>query len=89
MEFLEEHSIEVLVADKSGAAPDVDRLLVELGNEATAIPFYAIYPGDGRPPITFRDVPLTPAKLLTKLAEAVSPPDAASRDAQTSDDSRL
>jgi hypothetical protein len=82
--YLEEHNIQVLVADKSDTAPEIDQLMVELGNEATAIPFYAIYPGDGRPPITFSDVPLTQEKLLNKLEEAISPAEAVSRGARTS-----
>ena len=40
-------------ADKTQESPEIDQLLVELGNTGRGIPFYAVYPGRGGDPITF------------------------------------
>lgn len=56
-------------ADKTNKSPAIDDLLVELGNQAKAIPFFAIFPGDGGPPITYAG-PLTQGKVLEMLEEA-------------------
>ena len=56
-------------ADKSGEAPDVDQLLVELGNHAKAIPFLAIYPAGGGQPITLSGL-VTQDQVLDALTQA-------------------
>lgn len=56
-------------ADKTNKSPMIDDLLVELGNEAKAIPFFAIFPGDGGRPIVHPG-PLTQGKVLEMLEEA-------------------
>ena len=58
----------MLKADKSQPNPDVDALLEELGNSATAIPYYALF----RPhqePVHFNGVFLTPGSFLDRFAE--------------------
>lgn len=58
----------MLKADKSQEAPEVDALLVELGNSATAIPYYAMF----RPkeePVHFNGVFLTAGSFLDRLAQ--------------------
>ena len=58
-----------LKADKTGDAPEVDQLLVELGNSGRAIPFLAIYPADGGRPITLEG-PITPWQVFSALNKA-------------------
>jgi thiol:disulfide interchange protein len=70
--FLAENNIEVLVADLTESAPEIDELMVTLGNTGKAIPFYAIYPADGAEPITFSDVPLRQQTLLGYLKQAIT-----------------
>ena len=71
--FLNQHGIQFLVADKTTPSPEIDDLLVELGNTIKAVPFYAIFPGDGRAPIVFNDVPLLEDTLIDRLEAAVLP----------------
>ena len=68
-----DNEVTMLIADKTKPSPEIDALLRDLGNAATAIPFYAIYPGDGREPIRLNDVPLLQESLLDKLKAAVTP----------------
>ena len=70
--FLEANNVEVLVADLTEQAPEIDELMVTLGNTGKAIPFYAIYPAGGGEPITFSDVPLRQQTLLGYLKKAVA-----------------
>jgi thiol:disulfide interchange protein len=70
--FLEENNVEVLVADLTEPAPEIDELMVTLGNTGKGIPFYAIYPAGGGEPITFSDVPLRQKTLLGYLKQAVA-----------------
>lgn len=70
--FLEENNVEVLVADLTEPAPEIDELMMTLGNTGKAIPFYAIFPADGGEPITFSDVPLRQKTLLGYLKQAVT-----------------
>ena len=41
-EFITNNNIVAIKADKTTDSPDIDALLVKLGNHAKAIPFYAI-----------------------------------------------
>ena len=70
--FLEANNVEVLVADLTEQAPEIDELMVTLGNIGKGIPFYAIYPAGGGEPITFSDVPLRQQTLLGYLKQAVA-----------------
>lgn len=49
--LVDENGVITLRADKTGHAPEVDRLLVELGNSHRNIPYLAIYPAGGGSPI--------------------------------------
>lgn len=70
--FLEDNNVELLVADLTEPAPEIDELMVSLGNTGKAIPFYAIFPAGGGEPITFSDVPLRQQTLLAYLKQAVA-----------------
>ncbi len=63
-----------LKADKTQrtgpAVEEVDRLLVELGNDAKAIPYYAVYPIDGGEPIVFGGRLITEAEVIEALERA-------------------
>jgi thiol:disulfide interchange protein DsbD len=72
-DFISAHGIQFLIADKTKPSPEIDALLVELGNTIKAVPFYAIFPGDGRDPIVFNDVPLLEDTLIDRLEMAVDP----------------
>jgi thiol:disulfide interchange protein len=67
--LVEENDVVAIKADKTNSRPDIDQLLVELGNDGAVIPFLAIYPGDGSDPITI-DGPLTQQMVLDALKEA-------------------
>jgi thiol:disulfide interchange protein len=58
-----------LKADKTQASPEIDKLLVELGNAGRVIPFYAIYPGRGGDPITFGGL-ISQQQVLDALEQA-------------------
>lgn len=66
---VEENGIVTLVADKTRDNEEVDQLLIALGNEAKATPFYAIFPADGRPPITLGGQ-ITEGQIIEALREA-------------------
>jgi len=56
-------------ADKTQKSPEIDQLLVELGNAGRVIPYYAIYPGHGGDPITFGGL-ITKQQVLDALEKA-------------------
>jgi thiol:disulfide interchange protein DsbD len=66
---MQKNGVVAIKADKTQPAPEIDKLLVELGNTGKAIPFVAIYPGDGGEPITL-DGFLTQSQILEALEEA-------------------
>jgi len=69
--FITDHKIVALKADKTKDSPEIDALLVKLGNRAKAIPFYAIYPA-GRPekPILLDGV-FGSGRIIKALEQAV------------------
>ena len=67
--YMRENGIVGLIADKTEEAPEIDRLMLELGHSSLGIPLYALYPSDGRPPIVFSGL-LTEGTLLDRLREA-------------------
>lgn len=67
---MEENNIQVLVAD-IGRNPKLTDLLDALGGAGRPIPFYAVYPANGGPPITFDDIPLTQGVLIRHLQDAL------------------
>lgn len=67
--LVKKNDVIALKADKTQPAPDVDALLLELGNAGRAIPFVAIYPADGGPPKTM-DGLITQEQVLEALKQA-------------------
>ena len=66
---VKENGVVAIRADKTRTSPEVDALLVELGNTGRGIPFLAIYPGNGDEPILF-DGLITQQMVLDALAAA-------------------
>ena len=64
-----ELKVVTLKADKTQKSPEIDQLLLELGNAGRVIPFYAIYPGRGGEPITFGGL-ITQQRVLDALQQA-------------------
>ncbi len=58
-----------LKADKTQKNPEIDKLMVELGNKGRVIPFYAIYPKNGGEPITL-DGLISQQQVLDALEKA-------------------
>ena len=73
--FVEERGIVTLRADKTRPAPEVDRLLEQLGNKSGSIPFYAIFPaGSPNKPILLDGVYTSPAPFLEAFEKATAAP---------------
>ena len=70
--FVEANDIVMMKADKTRKSdwPEIDELLITLGNPSRQIPFYAIFPA-GRPnePIVMAGVYTSPAALIKTLKE--------------------
>jgi len=66
--FIEANDIVTLKADKTQDAPEVDELLLRLGNKSRSIPFYAIFPAR-RPnkPILLDGLFASPEPILSAL----------------------
>ncbi len=71
--WIRQNGVVAMKADKTQESPDIDQLLVELGNTGRGIPFYAIYPGRGGEPITF-DGLITQQQVLDALEAGGSRP---------------
>lgn len=65
--YFEERGVVTLKADFTESLPEGDELLKSLGNEATAIPYYAYYPQGAKSPVHFNGLFLTPQSFLDKL----------------------
>lgn len=69
--FVQENDIATLRADKTHGAPEVDELLVRLGNKNKQIPFIAIFPaGNPNKPILLDGVFVSPRPVIEALKEA-------------------
>ena len=72
--FVEANDIVMMKADKTKKSdwPEIDELLISLGNPSRQIPFYAIFPA-GRPnePILMNGVFASPAAFIRKLKETI------------------
>ena len=66
---VEQLGVITLKADKTQSNPEIDKLLVELGNKGRVIPFYAVYPGGGGDPITFGGF-ISQQRVLDALEQA-------------------
>jgi thiol:disulfide interchange protein len=67
--WVRDHGVVAIKADKTHNPPEIDQLLMELGNAGRVIPFYAIYPGRGGDPITFGGL-ITQQQVLDALEQA-------------------
>lgn len=69
--YVEEHGIIALRADKQHQAVEVNRLLEQLGNKSGAIPFYAIFPaGSPNKPILLDGVFTSPKPFIEAFKKA-------------------
>lgn len=69
--YVEENGIITLRADKTRPAPEVDRLLEQLGNKSGSIPFYAVFPaGSPNKPILLDGVFTSPKPFLDAFEKA-------------------
>lgn len=68
-DLIAKNGVIAVEADKTQRRPDIDELLVELGNQGRGIPFYAVFPGRGGDPITF-DGLISRQQVLDALQEA-------------------
>ena len=69
--FVVENGIATLRADKTRSAPEVDDLLVRLGNKNQQIPFLAVFPaGNPNRPILLDGVINSPEPVLEALRKA-------------------
>lgn len=69
--FVVENGIATLRADKTRSAPEVDDLLVRLGNKNRQIPFLAVFPaGNPNRPILLDGVFTSPKPVLEALRKA-------------------
>lgn len=64
--WVESNDVIVLKADKSNDSPEVDQLLLELGNSSKAIPYYALLQSDTSP-VHFNGVFLSPGLFLDQV----------------------
>ncbi len=65
-----------MVADISQGTPkpikdEAFKLLGDLGNPIHAIPYYALFPADGSPPVIIGDAQLGQATLIKRLESAI------------------
>ena len=67
--YLDENNVVPMKADMTRKSPAIEQMLEELGHKTKAIPYIAIFPGDGSPPITYAGI-LTQAKILELLDSA-------------------
>jgi thiol:disulfide interchange protein len=67
--LVEQNGVIAMRADKTDNAPDVDQLLIELGNESRSIPYLIIYPADGSEPVKMAG-PVSQTRVLRELEKA-------------------
>jgi thiol:disulfide interchange protein len=67
--WIRQNGVVAIRADKTQTSPEIDQLLVELGNTGRGIPYYAVFPGRGGEPITF-DGLITQQQVLDALEQA-------------------
>lgn len=71
-QWVESNDVIVLKADKSKDSPEVDQLLLELGNSSKAIPYYALMRQDATP-VHFNGVFLSPSLFLDQIGTVNTP----------------
>ncbi len=67
--LVQQNRVVTIRADKTRHNPEIDALLVELGNPGRGIPYYAFYPGRGGDPITL-DGLISQQQVLDALRRA-------------------
>ena len=65
--YFEEKGVVTLKADFTDYSPEISEILKQLGNEATAIPYYAYFRQGEKAPVHFNGLFLTPQSFLDKL----------------------
>ena len=73
--FVEANDIVMMKADKTKKSdwPEIDELLISLGNPSRQIPFYAIFPaGRANRPIVMDGLYASPDAFIKKLEEAAA-----------------
>lgn len=70
--YFDDQGVITLKADFTDYSPEISEILKQLGNEATAIPYYAYYGKGDTKPVHFNGLFLTPQSFLDKLEEQVS-----------------
>lgn len=68
-ELVNKLKVKPLIADMTRDFPEANELLSELGNTEKAIPYLAIYPGDGRDPIILEG-PILQGQIVDALNQA-------------------
>ena len=69
-QWVESNDVIVLKADKSSDSPEVDQLLLELGNSSKAIPYYALLRPD-ESPVHFNGVFRSPSLFLDQMLSLI------------------
>lgn len=67
--WVKQNGVVTMKADFTNKDPVIAEALTELGNVGLGLPFYAIYPADGGPPIVF-DGLVSKRRILDELAKA-------------------
>ena len=67
--LVDQYRVKTLKADNTHDAPEVEKLLVELGNINKQIPYLVIYPPNGRKPIILNG-PILQSDVTSALQEA-------------------
>ena len=67
---VESQGIVVMKADKTEPSPEIDNLLIEFGNSATAIPYYAVY-RPNEEPVHFQGNFLSPTGFMAKAGISI------------------
>lgn len=67
---VESQGIVVMKADKTDPSPEIDNLLIEFGNAATAIPYYAVY-RPNEEPVHFDGNFLSPKGFMAKAGISI------------------
>jgi len=70
--YFDDEGVITLKADFTDYSPEISEILKQLGNEATAIPYYAFYRKGDTKPVHFNGLFLTPQSFLDKLQEQMS-----------------
>ncbi len=69
MSLVAANGVITLQADKTKPSPEIDGFLRELGNADAIIPYLAIFPADGRDPITLLGK-ISQEQVLAELKKA-------------------